>query len=169
MDAAGFLNDTWRDLISLIAVAGVVITVVALVVAINQLVRTRGSAEAARKAALSARDSLSFNIRLSDLTSANRRVSEIRNLLLAEQYRLAGMLLSDLRALIVQIDATRPADADGAADFQSSIAQLSTLETELVRQERDPRRPIDVVRASKRLLEVSDLLAKSVASARLEM
>lgn len=164
----GFLNDNWRDALGLVGTIGVVATFVGLLVALVQLRRTRGAAEAAKAAAVSARRSLASNLRLSDLTSASRRVSEIRTLILVEQSMLAGGALSELRALLVQINVADLGGPSETSDLQGLIAQLASWETALAREGLSPaKKKVDPLKILRTLQEVSDRLIELGASARL--
>lgn len=168
MDSAGFLNETWRDVIALVAAVGVGIAILGVGIAIEQIRRTRSSAEAARNAAIAAKKSLSGNLFLTDITSAIRLVSEIRNLHLAGQYDVTVMLLSTLTAIIVQVSATRPGRAEDVLAYKKAVEQLGSLEVALVQQQKGSGKQVDPTRVHRRLIDVSNLLTNTAAAARSE-
>lgn len=166
--ANGFLNDGWRDIIDVVALVGVGATLIGLIVAVVQIQRTRTSAQAAEKAADSTREQLTENLHLSDVTSATRRISDIRNLLGSGENRLARLRLDDLRELLVVIGARYAADPGTGSDFEDSVGRVSALEKALVAQEEDPSKTFSRVRADRLLVEVSDELIRFSARTRLK-
>ncbi len=156
--SGGFLSDSWRDTFA-------VASLLALVAALVQLVRTQSAADAARRAARATCGQLSANFRIADLLLAVRRTSEIRNHLQAGQDQLAVIRLNDLRELLVQISASDLRTASVDADFQNAVAQVASLERALIRG----RRPVTPSYAQGRLQDVADLLNRLAVEARLRM
>jgi len=164
--ADGFLGEDWRDVVDVMAMIGVAATFLALIIAIIQIRRTTKTAEAARNAAISTRTDLAENLRLSDLTSAVRRISEIKHSLKAGQYQVASLRLDDLRELLVQVGASH--DPSAGEIFGKALSKVSSLQKALDGRGDDSIEPFDLVKANSWLVEVSDVLIRFATEARMQ-
>jgi len=160
----GFLGQDWRDVL---AVASLVVTALGLALVMFQVRGARTSAKAAESAAAATRDAVSRNLELADLNSAVRLTGEVGILIDSNQLSGAGLRLSDLRQIVVQIRGVAIRDPEVDRQFQAAVADVSIIEDAIKRSRVPGARPLQPAILHKRLRGVSDFLNGLASKARL--
>lgn len=104
----GFLNGGWRDALALIGSAGFALTAVGVWLAYRQMQRTTNANQAATSAALKALDEGRKQYNRYVIAQASRLLSEIRVYVKRAEWDIAGLRLSDLADLMVQVAGDDP-------------------------------------------------------------
>ena len=101
MPTDAFLNRFWRDLWTVVGVAGVAATLAGLCLTWRQLRKTQTAAQAAADAARRSRDAYDRLL----LALAHRATSEVKLLVTQEKWLAASLKAADLADLLAQLSA----------------------------------------------------------------
>jgi len=150
--ANGFLDDNWRDGL---AVAGVAVTVVGFTLALWAILNAGSAAKRAEHAAQEAREDIRRSVRLGELRSANRMVSEILALVMSDRLEAAVLRLDDLRRSVVEARAV--ARVSTHEDFTQCIALVGSLQASVLKKHRAGD-AVDAVYVNGKLMDISNFL-----------
>lgn len=115
----------WQNALQAIGIAGSVLSAVGVYIALRQIRRTREAADAARLAIEATRLEISSNVLLADVTTCTRVVEEIKTLMRSRKYESALLRVTDLNALIIQLQSL--STAIGEKPDQRSREALTSL------------------------------------------
>jgi uncharacterized membrane protein len=98
-----FLAPFWQDAIAVAGFLGVLVTILALVIAICQLVKTKNASRAFTEAASKTVDELRERYTRYLISDAHRLLIESKMLVASDRWENAAMRLADLAHIVVQV------------------------------------------------------------------
>jgi hypothetical protein len=170
--SAGFLDDFWRDSLSisgfLVTTVGVLFALVGIIVAIGQIRRIATNAQAAAEASKRTQATVTKMIDLTSLGSGLRLISEIEELVKGDRFDAAALKMKDLRGLMVELRMSRGGETEVDTRFQRAVTLVASFQDSLLRRHYSPDARLDPMAMHRRLNEISDFLTGLVAAGRLE-
>ena len=129
--ATGFLDDRWRDVLTVGGAIGVLLTLIGLCIAVRQLYKTQSATEAATEAALQSFNDSKDRYEKYVLSQANRLLSEAKRLVQLNQWQLAAVRLDDMADCVTQFaaaDETWKGIADTLRNFSVQFERVANDE-----------------------------------------
>lgn len=150
------LGHFWMNII---AIAGLVFTVAGFAVSIILILKTRKIAEAARNAAMEAQNNIRRNVMLSDISSCEKTVNEVKTFIRDKKYESGLIRTSDLISQLIRLRsfAQRSLESE-EGEFQDSISQLAIIRDLLERKMIDGAKEIDRKTINTKLSVIADRL-----------
>ena len=135
--------------------------------AIRQIVKTRGSVEAAEKATMETRDVLARNLTIDDLTRASSQLQQVKDLHLVNEWHGALDRYQEIRTTLADIRSRYPSLGDNEKTLiQQAVQQLTSLEDVVRDSLRTGNEPEDVSRHDSALSSAQTLLDKLASDLR---
>lgn len=140
--------------------AGTLLSLTGVIIAIVQIVKTRSAAELARAAADQSRQLLARNVLLSDLSGLTTSIEELKMHVRHRRLEAALLRVTDLNTALIRLQHVR----DGAgrpseeSDMKFIMGQLAVLRDQLERVNTDTDSEFNAVRVNGILSKVSDRL-----------
>jgi hypothetical protein len=144
-------------ILDILGIAGSLLSLIGVVVAIWQVVKTRNAAEAATKAAREAHLSIRRNLLLSDVTSASVALEGMKALVKAERYEAALVRVTDLMGNLNQLK-TLPIAEAAPLQFSEVLLELHVIRDLLERRTMNADVRVDPIKVFKALSQISDEL-----------
>ena len=138
---------------------GLLVSVGGFSFAIRQIVKTRGSVEAAEKATMETRDVLARNLTIDDLTRASLRLQQVKDLHLANEWHRALDRYHDISTTLADIRSRHPSLGDeDKTKIQEAVTQLAELDRAVRDSIRAGSEPDDLSRRDSALTTAQTLL-----------
>ena len=152
----GIFDDYWRDLLT---VLGLLFTVGGFTFSIIQIMKARQMAEDAKKAAIDAQDKIKRNVMLSDISSCEKTISEVKTLIKDKKYESGLLRTNDLIAQLIQIRSfVKGPLGEEEEEFQDSISQLGIIRGLLDGKMIDTGKDLDGKMINETLSKIADRL-----------
>ena len=146
---------------------GLLVTVGGFIIAIKQIVKTRGSVEAAKEAAVNTRDVLARNLTIDDLTKVSLQLQQVKDLHLANEWHRALDRYYDISTTLADIRSRHPSlGDDDKTKIQEAVTQLAELDRGVRDSIRAGNDPDDVSRHDSALTTAQSLLDKLASDLR---
>lgn len=151
----------------IIAIGGLVVSIVGFFVAISQIFKTKKAAIAANEAAYDAKKGMQKEFMLSDISSSAKSIEELKSLMRRERYEDALFRISDLNSQLIQLRHLNYFQKEEFQKlFQDIIAQLAVLRDMLENKLSDTSHTIEIVLANRKLAEIADSLNDLIGKAK---
>ena len=144
-----------------ISIAGSILSLIGVLIALVQIRKTLRAARAAEIAAKETQQAIARNILLADVSTCTRTLEEIKVLVRGERHEAALMRVTDLSTLLIQLQHLniQPA-SETKTNFARMITQLTILrellEQKVYRQDTE----INPVQVNTQLSKISDQLSR---------
>lgn len=148
-----------KGTIDIIPVVGSVASLFGFIVAIIQIIKTRSSSEAARRAAQDAKSRVHNYVSLSDIYNATRMLDDVKRYLRKENYQAAELRMSDLRGRLTKVknhEILEELDREG--EFKNIISDLGMEVTNLNKSMMDSSKTYDGSKPIGKLEEAKDIM-----------
>jgi hypothetical protein len=149
----------WEVALQVISLTGSVLSATGVYLAIEQLKKTQKAAEAARDASQAAERGIARNVLIADISVSGKMIDEIKAFLRSCKYELALVRVSDLTAIIIQLQHVGTVDA-AKPDHRAreALTSLSVLRDLLEEKLYDECVVIDTAKVNSELARISDRL-----------
>ena len=152
------------DIGVILGVVGILLSIVGFWIALHQIKKTRGAAEAAEKATQKTRFLIGKRLIFADATACVKNLGEIRQFLSTSRYDAALMRLEDLIGALIQLQhASKAAQSETKVKFPSTISQMTILRSELQAKVNNESYALQVDSLYSQLFLASDELNKLIA------
>lgn len=155
-----------QQLLNVIAVAGSLLSLAGVVVAIVQIRKTRRAAEAAERASQLAQQGIARNVLLVDVSSCVSQLDAIKTMIRSRRYDAALLRVGDLIAVLVQMREVTPADQKPVISYRKALPQLGILRDLLEERLHNEQTAVNPVQINSVLSELSVSLNSWIGSAK---
>ncbi len=146
-----------------ISVVGSILSLLGVIIAIQQIRQVKKSADAAKEAADRTQRTISRNLLLSDVKNCIKNLEEIQLYVRFERYESAQLRTSDLVSYLYQIQQrTNNEEQQLEIEYEEMLSQLAIIREEFEKKVHKTNARIDNVRINIQLSEISDSLNKLV-------
>ena len=157
------LNKMSSELVNWISIIGSFLSLIGVIIALVQIIKTRRVAEAAKDASLQTQKAISRNLLLSDVLNCVKHIDEIRLYLRGENYELAQVRANDLNSQLIQINAVVNASNQiTQVELEELFIEVSKIRLDLRKRIEGNKAKINVVKINAQLDLVSDNLNKLI-------
>lgn len=151
------------EILNWIGVVGSFLSLIGVIIAIWQILKTQRIAQAAKDASDRTQKIISRNLLLSDVSTCTKNLEEIKTYVRIERYEASLIRVNDLISALVQIQQR----LDGTNqiipfEFEEMLSQLSIVREEFEKKVNKSSARINNVQINARLSEISDDLNKLI-------
>jgi acetolactate synthase small subunit len=116
------------EIVNLIGVIGSFLSLIGVIIAIWQILKTRRIAQAAKDASERTQKIISRNLLLSDVSTCTKNLEEIKTYVRIERYESSLIRVNDLISALVQIQQRLDAvEQNIPFEFEEMLSQLSII------------------------------------------
>jgi hypothetical protein len=152
----GIFTEYWRDVLTAL---GLAFTIAGFTFSIIMIWKTRKIAQEAKNAAIEAQDKIRRNVMLSDISSCEKTVNEVKTLIKGKKYESGLLRTGDLISQLIQIRSFIQGSFEEEPEaFQDSISQLAIIRGWLDGKMIDKGKEIDGKAITETLSKIADRL-----------
>lgn len=151
------------EIVNWIGVVGSFLSLIGVIIAIWQIVKTQRIAQAAKDASDRTQKIISRNLLLSDVSTCTKNLEEIKTYVRIERYEASLIRVNDLISALVQIQQRlEGTDQIVPFEFENMISQLSVVRKIFEKKVNRDSAKINNVQINLQLSEISDDLNKLI-------
>lgn len=150
-----------------ISIVGSALSLIGVAIAVWQIFKTRKAAEAAQNAVEATRRSITSNVVLADMSSCTRAIEEVKALVRAKRYEPALLRVTDLHALIIQLQHVTRSDGKADTRAREALTGLSVLRDLLEEKLDNDEIAIETAKVNSELAKISDGLGHWIGDRKL--
>lgn len=161
------MNPTVTFALNIVSVAGTILSLVGVIIAIVQIRKTRLAAEAAARSATSTQRAISQNVMLTDVATCTTSLEEVKVLLRSSRFESALLRVTDLHAHLLQLHGVSTVGPTSVSiDFRDALTQLAILRDLLENKLHKRETAINPAQVNNVLSGISDQLNQWLGTAK---